>query len=200
MIWCCRLSGQIPRGGNTLVATLAHSHVLGDISGDGYTAGHFFRRACLEVVAVWLVRGSPSLAAGGDAQGLSIDISGSPDGKQQSPTDAMLGDMLFHALCSNGGSDLLAVAYPGMVSPETRPGHSLTLTVDVENPPMAPEELLKRYSLSLLLELSSSCGILGWRFGASNSDASYCNSLYSTLGFDLRALRVPLDVASVFAR
>lgn len=39
---------------------------------------------------------------------------------------------------------MLASKYSGMVSSEIRPGHSLTLKVDLDNPSKSPEELLKR--------------------------------------------------------
>lgn len=47
-------------------------------------------------------------------------------------------------LNSNGGADMLATKYQGMVAPQPRAGHSLTLTTDLDNPTVAPEQLLKR--------------------------------------------------------
>eukprot|EP00752_Nemacystus_decipiens_P002779 g2596.t1 len=46
-------------------------------------------------------------------------------------------------ISSNGGADMLATKYTGMVAPQTRPGHSLTLTMDLDNPTVPPEQLLK---------------------------------------------------------
>lgn len=46
-------------------------------------------------------------------------------------------------ISSNGAADMLSNRYKGMVAPETRPGHNLTLTVDLDNPTMAPDQLLK---------------------------------------------------------
>ena len=41
---------------------------------------------------------------------------------------------------------MLSNRYKGMVAPETRPGHNLTLTIDLDNPTMAPDQLLKRWA------------------------------------------------------
>lgn len=49
-------------------------------------------------------------------------------------------------LHSNGGADMLAKKYQGMMAPQPRPGHSLTLTTNLDNPTVAPEQLLKRYT------------------------------------------------------
>eukprot|EP00903_Cladosiphon_okamuranus_P010671 g10088.t1 len=46
-------------------------------------------------------------------------------------------------LSSNGGAEMLATKYTGMVAPQPRPGHSLTLTTDLDNPAVPPEQLLK---------------------------------------------------------
>jgi len=39
---------------------------------------------------------------------------------------------------------MLATKYQGMVAPQPRPGHSLTLTTDLDSPAIPPEQLLKR--------------------------------------------------------
>ncbi|CAN0100923.1 unnamed protein product [Pylaiella littoralis] len=49
----------------------------------------------------------------------------------------------WNEIYSNGGADMLATKYKGMVAAQPRPGHSLTLTTDLDNPTVAPEQLLK---------------------------------------------------------
>lgn len=48
------------------------------------------------------------------------------------------------ARSSNGGSEMLATNYKGMVVPQTRPGHNMTIIADLENLNVPAEQLLKR--------------------------------------------------------
>ncbi|CAM9677470.1 unnamed protein product [Ascophyllum nodosum] len=49
----------------------------------------------------------------------------------------------WRELLANGGSEVLERVYKGMVARDTRPGRSLTLTVDLDNPTVPPDQLLK---------------------------------------------------------
>ncbi|CAM9155071.1 unnamed protein product [Ectocarpus sp. 6 AP-2014] len=46
-------------------------------------------------------------------------------------------------ISSNGGSEMLAAKYQGMVSPQVRPGHNLTITTNLDSPTVPAEQLLK---------------------------------------------------------
>lgn len=50
----------------------------------------------------------------------------------------------FCGTFSNGGSDVLATKYAGMVAPQARPGHNVTIVAELENPSVPAEQLLKR--------------------------------------------------------